>query len=157
MQARSGTNNVFNVEGLATLFAETEPVSGVDCKMFKVDTDKGIYCVKVLNPEVMSRSDAYDNFVESEKISHFMKDNGINVSCAIEFDGNYLVKMDDMYFMVFDFVFGKTLKDDEITVDHCKKIGNILGHIHLLDYKKIGLEIEKVNIYEDIFNFLQKY
>ena len=125
---------------LGKVLSVTRLYGGLMHKMFKVETDKGIYCVKVLNPEVMSRSDAYDNFVVSEKISHFVKDNGINVSCAIEIDGNYLVKIDDMYFMVFDFVFGKTLKDEEITIDHCKKIGNILAHIHLLDYRKIGLE-----------------
>ena len=32
--------------------------------------------------------------------------------------------------MVFEYVEGKTLKDDEITVEHCKKIGNVLAHIH---------------------------
>ena len=42
--------------------------------------------------------------------------------------------------MAFDYVNGKTLKDDEITIEHCKKIGNVLAHIHLLDYKEIGLQ-----------------
>ncbi len=125
---------------LGNVLSITRLYGGLMHKMFKVETDKGVYCVKVLNPEVMSRSDAYNNFVVSEHISHFVKDNGIDVSSAIEIDGNYLVKMDDTYYMVFDFVFGKTLKDEEITIDHCKKIGNILAHIHLLDYRKIGLE-----------------
>ena len=25
-------------------------------------------------------------------------------------------------------------------IEHCKKIGNVLAHIHSLDYKEIGLE-----------------
>ena len=32
--------------------------------------------------------------------------------------------------MVFEFVEGKTLKDDEITIEHCKKIGKVLAQIH---------------------------
>lgn len=118
----------------------TKISGGLMHKMFKVETDKGIYCVKVLNPEVMSRKEAYGNFVVSESVSNLAKKNGIPVSSALDIDGNYLTKLDDMYYMVFDYVEGKTLKDDEITVEHCKKIGNVLAHIHSLDYKEIGLE-----------------
>ena len=118
----------------------TKLSGGLMHKMFKVETDKGIYCVKVLNPEIMSRKEAYNNFIISESVSNLAKKNSIPVSSAIEVDGNYLIKMDDMYYMVFDFVYGKTLKDDEITVEHCKKIGIILAQIHSLDYKEIGLE-----------------
>ena len=118
----------------------TKISGGLMHKMFKVETDKGIYCVKVLNPEVMSRKEAYGNFVVSESVSNLAKKNGIPVSSALDIDGNYLTKLDDMYYMVFDYVEGKTLKDDEITALHCKKIGNVLAHIHSLDYKEIGLE-----------------
>ena len=109
-------------------------------KMFKVETDKGIYCIKVLNPEVMSRSDAYNNFIISETISNLAKNNNIPVSSALEIDGNYLTKLEDTYYMVFDYIEGKTLKDDEITINHCKKIGKILAQIHNLDDKEIGLD-----------------
>ena len=113
---------------------------GLMHKMFKVETDKGVYCTKVLNSEVMARSEAYGNFVVSELVSNLAKKNGIPVSSALDIDGNYLIKLDDMYYMAFDYVNGKTLKDDEITIEHCKKIGNVLAHIHLLDYKEIGLQ-----------------
>ena len=33
-------------------------------KMYKVETDKGVYCVKVLNPEVMSRKEAYGKYLK---------------------------------------------------------------------------------------------
>lgn len=129
----------------------TKISGGLMHKMFKVKTDKGIYCVKVLNPEVMSRKEAYGNFVVSESVSNLAKKNGIPVSSALDIDGNYLTKLDDMYYMVFDYVEGKTLKDDEITVEHCKKIGNVLAHIHSLDYKEIGLEpniVEYTRLYD---------
>ena len=124
---------------------------GLMHKMYKVETDKKIYCVKILNPEVMSRKTAYNNFVISEKISNLAKANGIPVSCALDIDGNYLTKFEDMYYMIFDYVDGKTLKDEEITVEHCKKIGNVLARIHSLNYKDIGLESnfeEEKNLYD---------
>ena len=118
----------------------TKITGGLMHKMFKVETDKGIYCIKVLNPEIMSREEAYNNFVVSEKVSNLAKKNNIPVSSSLDIEGNYLTKFDDMYYMVFDYVDGKTLKDDEITIEHCKKIGSVLAKIHLLDYKEIGLE-----------------
>ena len=113
---------------------------GLMHKMFKVITDKGLFCIKLLNPEVMSRKDAYDNFIRSEKISNFVKENGIPVANALSINNQYITSINNNYYMVFNYVPGRVLQDNEITIEHCKKIGNILANIHLLDYKKIGLE-----------------
>lgn len=128
--------NVINISKLSGGFMH---------KMFKVETDKEIYAIKVLNSEVMSRNDAYNNFLISETISNLAKDNGIIVSSALLIKGNYLTKFDDKFYMVFDFINGKTLTDEEITVEHCKKIGKILSQIHSLDYRDLGLENKRVN------------
>ena len=48
---------------------------GLMHQMFKVETDNGTYCVKVLNKEVMSRSEAYDNFVVSLRFQWFHNSN----------------------------------------------------------------------------------
>ena len=130
----------------------TKISGGLMHKMFKVDTTKDIYCFKVLNPEVMSRKEAYGNFVVSELVSNLAKKNGIPVSSALDINGNYLTKLDDMYYMIFDYVEGKTLKDDEITIEHCMKIGNILAHIHLLDFKEIGLE-SNIQEYKKLYDW----
>lgn len=117
----------------------TKLTGGLMHKMFKVETTTGVYAIKVLNPEVMSRSEAYDNFVISEKIANLANDNGIPVSSAKIIDGNFITKLDSSYYMVFDFIEGKTLTDEEITTVHCEKIGEILSNIHSLDYKGLGL------------------
>lgn len=137
--------------GLGKVISINKVSGGLMHKMFKVETDKGIYCVKVLNPEVMSRKESYSNFVESESVSNLAKKNGIPVSGALDIEGNYVTKLDDVYYMVFDYVDGKTLKDDEITIEHCMKIGNVLAHIHSLNYKEIGLEpngVEYTKLYD---------
>lgn len=129
----------------------TKLTGGLMHKMFKVETDKNTYCIKVLNKEVMKRDTAYNNFVVSESISNLAKDNNIPVSNALNINNNFINKFNDDYYMVFEYVEGKTLKDDEITIEHCKKIGNVLGHIHSLDYKELNLEsnIKKRNTLYD--------
>ena len=89
----------------------TKLSGGLMHKMFKVETDKGIYCVKVLNQEVMKRDTAYNNFVISESISNLAKDNNIPVSSALLINNNFITKYKDNYYMVFDYIEGKTLKD----------------------------------------------
>jgi Ser/Thr protein kinase RdoA (MazF antagonist) len=122
---------------LGTVINISKITGGLMHKMFKVETTKDVYCIKLLNPEVMNRKEAYDNFVISENISNLAKDNNIPVSNALKINGNYLNKLDDFYYMVFKYIDGKVLKDREITVDHCKKIGHLLAHIHLLNYESI--------------------
>ena len=134
------------IKNISSLFG------GLMHKIFKVETDKGIYCIKVLNSEVMARKEAFDNFVVSESIANLAKQNGIPASSALNMEGNYLTKLDDIYYMVFDFVDGKILKDENITIEHCKKIGNILAHIHSLDYKEIGLKPNVVK-YKRLYNW----
>ena len=126
----------------------TKLTGGLMHKMFKVETDKGIYAIKILNPEVMKRETAYNNFMVSETISNLAKENGVPVSSALKIDNNFIIEYEENYFMIFDFVHGKTLKDEEITIEHCKKIGKILSEIHDLDYSHLGLDTE---IKEDHF------
>ena len=130
----------------------TKLTGGLMHKMFKVETDRGTYCVKVLNPEVMARDTAYNNFVVSESVSNLAKKNNIPVSSALDINGDYLKEYDGYYYMVFDYVNGKTLKDNEITIEHCKQIGGILGKLHNLDYKEVGLEPNIVE-YKRLYNW----
>jgi hypothetical protein len=99
---------------LGTVINITKLTGGLMHKMFKVETDKGIYAIKVLNKEVMARSDAYNNFVISETISNLAKENNIPVSNALNIDGKFIINYEDNYYMIFDFIDGKVLKDDEI-------------------------------------------
>ena len=128
------------INNLGTVKNITKLTGGLMHKMFKVETNKGIYAIKVLNKEVIARKEAYNNFVISEDIANLAKDNNINVSCALKINNNYLNELDGDYYMVFDFIEGKTLKDEEITIEHCKKIGKSLAQIHTLDYSNLDLE-----------------
>lgn len=144
-------------KGLGKVLNITKLFGGLMHKMFKVETSKATYAIKVLNPEVMSRSDAYDNFVVSETISNLAKENGIPVSNALRIDGEFITKFDGNYFMVFEYIDGKTLTDDEITAEHCEKIGEILAEIHSLDYSNLGIdaEVKEDHFYVDWESFLK--
>lgn len=133
----------------------TKLSGGLMHKMFKVETDKGTFCVKVLNPEVMTRVTALNNFIVSESISNLAKSNNIPVSNALTINNNFINKYEDDYIMVFDYVEGIVLKDNEITIDNCKLIGNILSMIHSLDYSNLNLEKRnKKYVVHDFENYI---
>ena len=110
-----------------------EKVSGgLSHRMYKVETNKGIYAVKELNSGVMKREKAYSNFVFSEKVADIAKKNGISAIGALKLNNDIMLKIDGSYFMVFEWIEGRILKTEEITEKHCEIIGKMLAQIHRL-------------------------
>ena len=118
-------------------------IGGLSHRMYKVETNKGIYAVKELNAGVMKREKAYSNFVFSEKVTDIVKENGISAIGAIKFNNDIMVKIDDSYFMVFEWLEGKILEPEEITNKHCEIIGKMLAEIHNIDFSRIEDEERK--------------
>ena len=90
-------------------------IGGLSHRMYKVETDKGIYAVKELNAGVMKREKAYSNFVFSEKVTDIVKENGISAIGALKLNNDIMLKIEDSYFMVFEWLEGRILKAEEIT------------------------------------------
>lgn len=105
-------------------------------RMFKVMTDQAVYVIKLLNPNVMKRLDALENFKNAERFESILEQNNIQAVYALKFNGCKMQKLGNQYYYVFDWYDGKTLKDGEITVEHCKKIAKVLAEIHNIDLKK---------------------
>ena len=103
-----------------------EPVrvyGGLLNRMYKVNTIEGIYAIKHLNSEVMKRKDA--------------KENGIECLPAKVINNTVLQKVNNNYFLIYDWFEGKPISDTEITFEHIEKIARILAKIHNLDFGEI--------------------
>lgn len=127
-----------------------EPISqvsgGLTHRMFKVFTDKGRYIVKLLNPNIMKRPTAMNNFNTADKLEEILKDNNIDAVYSLKFNDKKMQELDGQYFYVYEWFDGKSLKDDEITIEHCKKIGKLLAYIHNIDLKKDEVKVKTRNI-----------
>ena len=121
-------------------------------KMYRVVTDKGEYAVKALNPDIMQRPAAMRNMVNSERISHALKKE-IPLIAAREFDGKrkHVIGLDNVYYMVFEWLEGKTVFMPQITKYHCEQIGKILGKIHSSNLCLDGIEKEQDS--RDLFDW----
>lgn len=124
--------------------------------MYGVKTNRGKYAVKELNSSIMQRSQAVTNTIHSELIANELASR-VPVVTALRKCDQCLIRIEGTYYMVFPWQNGRSLFPPDITVEHCKKIGGILGIIHSTRLQLPELEVEpaECEIY-DWFGFLTK-
>lgn len=101
-------------------------------KTYALFTEKGKFAVKLLNPNIMQRNTAMANFQRAEKLETILESSKIPIVPALLFEGKKMQNIGEHYFYLYEFYDGKSLANNEITAEHCKKIGNILARIHQL-------------------------
>lgn len=149
-------DNLFSKYNLGNIKGEPELVTGgLLHKMYHVSTDKGDYAIKLLNPDIMKRADALTNMINSELVSNALVD-VIKLIAAKSFNGNSIIDVDGTYFVVFDWLDGKSIFAPDILKQHCEQIGRALGLIHSahikIDSLKMNHNIRKMydwNIFVD--------
>ncbi|MCR5788051.1 MAG: aminoglycoside phosphotransferase family protein, partial [Bacilli bacterium] len=121
---------VFKLD-LGKIVEEPSKVTGgLTHRMFRLCTDKGKYIVKLLNPNIMKRTTAMDNFNKADSLEEILKENKISAVYSLKFDNRKMQEIDGQYFYVYEWFDGKSLKSDEINLYHINKIGEVLASIH---------------------------
>jgi Ser/Thr protein kinase RdoA (MazF antagonist) len=105
-------------------------------KMYMVETSKGKYVFKLLNPSIMERPTVFDNYKESDRIEEILKENNIPAIYSLEFNNTKMQVVDNQYFYVYNWYDGKVLKDKDIKKINCMMIGEVLSRIHNIDLKE---------------------
>lgn len=140
-------NKMIEELNLGNIIEEHVKVTGgLTHRMFKIVTDKGRYIVKLLNPNIMKRPTAMDNFNKSDKYEEILKSNGINAVYSLKFNNKKMQEIDGQYFYVYEWYDGVVLKDDKITKYHCEEIGKALAKIHNIDLVKKKYKTYEKNI-----------
>lgn len=106
-------------------------------RMYKVKTTNGTYAIKLLNSEVMKRENAKTNHIFAESVSNIAKDNNVSCLPAKRIDDNVIQKVDDSYFLIFDWFNGRAIEDEELTIEKCKRVAEELSKLHKIDYAEL--------------------
>lgn len=138
---------LFDTLKLGEIIKTPEAISGgLLHRMFVIESTKGKYAVKALNPKIMERPTALHNYITSERIVNIVSDN-LPAQPAKTINGRSIQNIENQFYYVFDWIEGCSLKSHEITTTHCEKIGSILAKIHKTDYSQIenidNFDIEK--------------
>lgn len=125
--------------GLGELVKQPMPISGgLMHRMYMVETTGGKYAVKLLNPSIMERETAMQNYINSEKIAHLISKE-ISALPAEKKEGKTVQESNGQYYLVFRWIEGRTLKQEEIKVNHCKQMGGTLAIIHQTDFSDLEI------------------
>lgn len=123
-----------------TLSAPAPVSGGLLHKMFRVETARGVFAVKMLNQEVMMRPEALGNMRRGERINaEFGMQNAAFDVCA-SIGG--VTEVEGTWFIVYPWVEGGSVFPPEITAEHCRVMGHVLGSIHQADVRMPGVEVE---------------
>lgn len=114
----------------------TRVTGGLTHKMYKLVTTNGKYIIKLLNTNIMKRDTALANFNRADALEEVLKKNNISAIYALEFNNKKRQYIDNQYFYVYKWYDGKSLKNNEIKILNCKKIGEVLARIHSIDLRE---------------------
>lgn len=113
-------------------------------KMYAIETKRGKFAVKALNPQIMMRQTALNNYIHSERITQAAQ-NYVPALPAKSINGSFIHKIDSQYYLVFDWVEGVALYPEKIKPIHCHIIGKILGQIHEIDFSTLKIPRESLD------------
>ncbi|WP_342555596.1 aminoglycoside phosphotransferase family protein [Paenibacillus sp. FSL R7-0652] len=123
--------------GLGELTTTPKPISGgLLHRVFAIKTTTGRYAVKALNPKIMARPAALNNYIEAERVVSILSKR-ISAQPANVYGDTFLQEIDHQFYMVFDWIEGRSLKPFEITDVHCRKVGFILAEIHQTKFAQV--------------------
>lgn len=123
--------------GLGTIIEKVCRISGgLTHKSYSLTTDAGKYFIKLLNPNIMKRTNALSNFKRTEIMEEVLNSNGIEAIYSLKFNNKKMQEIGGKYFYVFDFYDGRILNYSEVNIKHCEKISNVLSKIHNIDLRQ---------------------
>jgi ACS family hexuronate transporter-like MFS transporter len=98
-------------------------------RMYSLTTQRGRYAVKLLNPHIMARPTAMENFRRAEAMESHLEKTSLPILPALRFGKQKMQQIDGQYFYVYEWFDGRALQDSEIRETHCRTIGAILAPI----------------------------
>lgn len=130
--------------GLGKLLTEPQRVTGGYMhRMYRLDTHTGVYALKLLNPKIMERPDAMENFRRAEELEQILYRNDIPVVPALEQNGRKMQCLRGQYFYLFSWKSGKVLNWRAIQRHHCATAGRLLADIHKISWENDNGDMER--------------
>ena len=134
MECQLLIEKLFEDLGLGKInFPITSVSGGFMHRMYKVCTVNHTYAVKHLNPEIMKRPSAMENYKKAEKLEAILESADIPIIPALIFDEKKMQEFQGNYFYIFDWHEGSITDWNNITAEQCWKAGNIQGRIHAIE------------------------
>lgn len=133
--------------GLGELISQPFPLSGGFLhKMYGLTTDKGKFALKLLNPHIMLRETAKENYETAERLEGILEREALPILPALTIGGRKMQQAEGQFFYLFPWYDGKSVQGGEILPRHCAEMGRALAQIHRVSRKNSGGEGTPVSV-----------
>ncbi len=135
---------------LGTLIVSPQLVTGgLLHRMYRLETNKGCFAVKVLDAGIMQKPGIRDEFRRSEHIATIFASEGLPAVTALAVEQDMVQDVDEATVIVFPWMDGEMLSPKPVTIDQAQQIGTVLGRMHTLDLQVSSLPIPEFHTYPD--------
>ncbi|HTK11822.1 MAG TPA: phosphotransferase [Ktedonobacteraceae bacterium] len=144
------------VAHLCRLFALGQPVAppqpvsgGLLHHIWRLQTNRGTFAVKMLNPVIMRKSGMHESYRLSERVAARLAAQGIPAVAALSTADGPLQIIADSTFLVYAWIEGETFSADPLDSARARLMGGILGKIHTLPLEMSELALPEWNHFVD--------
>ncbi len=127
--------------------------------MWRVETDRGVYAVKQLSPDInLSDQKSVENYDLTEHIASRFREKGIPAVSALAKSEKYLTVVEGVGFLIYSWVDAKMLDKGASPERYALKIARILARMHALnlDVPEISKPDFPVHTNDDLTELIQK-
>ena len=148
MNDRSLIYNIAKEYKLGSLTKEPERLyGGFLHKNYLLENNSSKWVVKLLNPEIMKRKEAFTNYDEAERLEQLLEENDLSIVSALTIHQHKRQCLAGYYFYIFPYFNGNALSFGAVTKKHCYLIGQTLARIHSIKmvnepFLKVSLSID---------------
>lgn len=108
----------------------TAVTGGLLHRMYALETTRGRYAVKLLNPEIMLRPDARENYRRAEALEALLERRNLPILPALTVHGQKMLSIGSYKIYVFPWYDGHIIRGTDVQARHAAAIGGTLAGIH---------------------------
>jgi len=108
---------------------------------FKVETSSGNYAIKKINihhPNFAVKKNFQEVYERSELIAGLMFKMQVPAVCSLSFDGEHVVQLAGDYFIIYPYIEGYLLGEENMTANHARSMGAVFALMHNADIQLLG-------------------
>lgn len=110
--------------------------NGLEYNVYKIVTEQGSYYVKIFNKDFIITEYDTEKIKKSLELEETLSKHNVPIFVAKSYQGEKLKKLDNQYFLVYDYTSGKIIETHNVLLEQCRVIGALLSKIHNISYKE---------------------
>ena len=117
--------------------------------LIKIETKKGAFAIKRLNPHITAKSHFKKAYERSEQIANAIAKNAIPAVNALSFNNEYVICVNKDHYLIYPYIDGHLLDETKVTLEHARAIGELYSSIHSANIQHTETDEAQYDYFDD--------